>query len=651
MDQKMDIARKMKNIKINKEETIDLLAGLGFDRKDAFKLVGSFPGTFDGRQFIEWLFAQQSKPAIDKSNLVPAPCLGVIRLDYNYPPAPGDIDHSGSFMYDVFYRMVPGLTFGICQAGPSGPGWTKEVEDNFVEAIKYLESKGVSGITGDCGFMMWFQQLARRHTTKPVFMSSLSHLPTIVCAMGKHELVAVFTANGKTLEPMRDLIKDECNIDPNDKRLVIVGCEDVAGFEAVAAGAKVDTLKVQPGMVKKCRDTIRKHPNIRAILMECTELPPYSDALRAATGLPVFDAITGCDFFIRGRLDNPNVGLNDWQGKWDGQQDVYKFGMNIAAGDVKSIVNQDAIGVSAVAGSGGGHTDARKFQVAGNEEAAHIPEYLKKDTTTLGVLRLDYDYKPVPGDVDHPSTFPYPTFYRVVPGLTYQMCRDDNMTPEVKEQWKQAVKYLDDSGVNGITCDCSLAAHFQRMTREYTKKPVFLTAAVQLPAIVSGFAKTERILIITDNLDNFRKLMPLIRDELDMEPGEKRFIVAHCWDLPGYQTYLTGDKSGVEDIATHIVKMVKDKMDEFPGIRAVLMESSALCPFTDHIKCASDAPVFDILSACDLFMNGSMDNPLFGMNGWQKEWNHETESYTLGQNLTQDQRDKMNSKNPQHKVG
>ena len=27
--------------------------------------------------------------------------LGVVRLDYNYPPAPGDIDSVDSFAYDV----------------------------------------------------------------------------------------------------------------------------------------------------------------------------------------------------------------------------------------------------------------------------------------------------------------------------------------------------------------------------------------------------------------------------------------------------------------------------------------------------------------------------------------------------------------------
>lgn len=74
-------------------------------------------------------------------------------MDYDYPPAPGDIDCPASFGYDVFYRVVPGLTFGMCQKNEMTP----EVEKEFDAAIDYLvNEKKVQGITGDCGFMMWF---------------------------------------------------------------------------------------------------------------------------------------------------------------------------------------------------------------------------------------------------------------------------------------------------------------------------------------------------------------------------------------------------------------------------------------------------------------------------------------------------------------
>ena len=43
--------------------------------------------------------------------------LGVIRLDYDYPPISGDIDSPESFSYDVVYRTVPGFTFEMAQSG------------------------------------------------------------------------------------------------------------------------------------------------------------------------------------------------------------------------------------------------------------------------------------------------------------------------------------------------------------------------------------------------------------------------------------------------------------------------------------------------------------------------------------------------------
>jgi len=47
--------------------------------------------------------------------------------------------------------------------------------------------------------------------------------------------------------------------------------------------------------------------------------------VRHATGLPVLDAITACDFFLSSRKDNPRFGLNNWQETWDQEQDHYDF--------------------------------------------------------------------------------------------------------------------------------------------------------------------------------------------------------------------------------------------------------------------------------------------------------------------------------------
>lgn len=278
----------------------------------------------------------KGKAVRENAGMSAACSLGVVRLDYDYPPAPGDIDCPQSFGYDVYYRVVPGLTFSMCQSGKMTP----EVEREFEEAINYLIAKGVSGITGDCGFMMYFQHLARHKTTKPVFMSALAQLPAVTCAFNSHELIAILTANGKSLAPMRGLIKDECGVDTEERRYVIVGCEHVPGFEAVAEGGKVNVEKVTPGIVQLLKETLHVYPKIRAVLLECTELPPYADAIRAATGLPVFDAITCCDFFISGGQDNARFGIQNWQKSWDGKQADYKFGANLDAEDRAKLVNK-----------------------------------------------------------------------------------------------------------------------------------------------------------------------------------------------------------------------------------------------------------------------------------------------------------------------
>jgi len=135
-----------------------------------------------------------------KKALVPNPKLGVIRLDYDYPPAEGDIDCPASYGYDVIYRVIPGMTFSMAQRGK----FTEEVERAFAEGIKYLEQRGASAITGDCGFMMAFQVLARKIASKPVFMSSMVQCPVMAAAYEPADHFLILTANSETLKPQKD---------------------------------------------------------------------------------------------------------------------------------------------------------------------------------------------------------------------------------------------------------------------------------------------------------------------------------------------------------------------------------------------------------------------------------------------------------------
>lgn len=262
--------------------------------------------------------------------------LGILRLDYDYPPAPGDIDCEETFDYDVYYRVIPGLTFEMCQSG----NISDTVKKSITKAVKWLECKEVSGITGDCGFMIHIQKIVRDLTSLPVFMSALIQLPLLIKSYGENEKIAILTANGESLHAMKELIYELCNVEISSERLIIVGCEDVDGFEAVALGEKVDTKIVEPNIVKKVNQLLENNQSIKCFLMECTELPPYSDAVRKYTRLPVFDSITCADFMISGVKDNPRFGLNNWQEKWDQEQEHYKFGDNLSNSEKALLKNK-----------------------------------------------------------------------------------------------------------------------------------------------------------------------------------------------------------------------------------------------------------------------------------------------------------------------
>ena len=289
-------------------------------------MLDIFNGCFDTKDIVK-------KKVLTKNT---SPTLGILRLDYDYPAAPGDIDYPGTFSYKVLYRVIPGLTFEMCQSGKL----TTQVINNCKEAVMFLNDNDVCGITGDCGFMVNIQDIVVKHTDKPVFLSSLIQIPSIVNTFYKNEKIAIFTANSETLLPVIDKLKNIWNLDTNDDRFVIIGCQNVDGFEAVAEGKKVDVVKVTPGIVNKAREAIDKDSNIKCILLECTELPPYADSLRKELRVPVYDAVTNCDSFMSGFIDNKRFGDNDWQDEWDGNQDEYQYGGNLSKKQRKNLVNK-----------------------------------------------------------------------------------------------------------------------------------------------------------------------------------------------------------------------------------------------------------------------------------------------------------------------
>ena len=240
----------------------------------------------------------------------PNPSIGVLRIDYTYPPALGDADHPSSYNYDVTFATWKRFTFDAARAA-------NRLDDReraaMKKAITALEKQGVMGVAGDCGFLMHYQEEARQACTVPCFVSPLLHCSVLSCMFALDEYILVLTADGPALMPHMPKLLSLCHVtNPSHQaRFLVRGCERLPGFEAVFQGKAVDVNKVRPHIVRLVEQEIAREPRIRAVLFECTELPPYADAVRAATGLPVFDVITIADYFHSALSSKPHRDI-DW---------------------------------------------------------------------------------------------------------------------------------------------------------------------------------------------------------------------------------------------------------------------------------------------------------------------------------------------------
>lgn len=240
------------------------------------------------------------------------PGIGIMRIDYTYPPAMGDAAHPNSYYYRTPHAVVKGLTF---EAAQRGEPLTDAQRGAMAAAIGQLEAQpDMLGIAGDCGFLINYQADAVRLSTKvPCFISAVLQCPLLAAIFAKDEQVLVLTANGPALAAVFPRLLRLCHVGQEDiARFVVDGCEALPGFEAVANAQKVDVAKVQPHVVALVKKHLKANPKIRAVLLECTELPPYADAIRHDTGLLVLDVITLIDYFHAAVSPNPYYGI-DWQ--------------------------------------------------------------------------------------------------------------------------------------------------------------------------------------------------------------------------------------------------------------------------------------------------------------------------------------------------
>ena len=225
------------------------------------------------------------------------PFLGILMLDTHFPRIKGDIGNPASFDFPVRYKIVKGASAEkiVLKADP-------EFIRPMIAAGQELIREGASMITTSCGFLAIFQEALSKALTVPVLASSLLHIPGVYAALPPGRTVGILTARAASLTP-RHL--EGAGV--GDIPLRIGGMDHAPEFSRVFIG---DAPTLTPElcraeMAEAARTLVRTHPDIGSIVLECTNMPPYTDAVREATGLPVHDILTLLNTAWRRRKQGP----------------------------------------------------------------------------------------------------------------------------------------------------------------------------------------------------------------------------------------------------------------------------------------------------------------------------------------------------------
>lgn len=220
--------------------------------------------------------------------------IGVLMLDTRFPRPRGDIGNALSYDFPVRYKTVR----GACSYRIMGHNPDAELLEPFIAAARELAAEGVKAITTSCGFLAPFQKQIAAAVNIPVFVSSLLQAPLIHATLAPGQIIGVFTERAHNLND--DHFKG-VGWSMEQIPVRIQGMKPDAVFPATYIDGKLesDTETLKEEMLEMTRAFMRACPNPGAILLECTNMCPFSVFVAEESGLPVFDINTLIHTFFR----------------------------------------------------------------------------------------------------------------------------------------------------------------------------------------------------------------------------------------------------------------------------------------------------------------------------------------------------------------
>ncbi|MEP2707610.1 MAG: hypothetical protein ABJQ71_19875 [Roseibium sp.] len=206
-----------------------------------------------------------------------APSVTVLQLDTEFPRVPGDVGCKQTYVGDIEIIRIANATVG--QIVSSNPATIPIAP--FEAAL--TAAKGEVVVTS-CGFLSYWQTHLQSRTDKPFISSALTALHQLCNFHVPHDILTLtFDASRLNAQHFGPYETDVIGL-PTDMHLRQVISQNLTELDVDLATREVTEF------VMTQRKEHHKH-----ILLECTNLPPYKDAIGSATDLPITDILTGIE--------------------------------------------------------------------------------------------------------------------------------------------------------------------------------------------------------------------------------------------------------------------------------------------------------------------------------------------------------------------
>lgn len=217
--------------------------------------------------------------------------LGILMLEARFPRIPGDMGNAETWPFPVLYKVIPGASpERVVRRRAEG------LLAAFAEGAAELVRLGADGITSNCGFLSLFQAEIARRAGVPTALSSLMQVPWIERLLPPGKRCGVLTVSAADLSP-EHLAAAGC-----DPATPVVGTDAGRELSRVLIGNEetLDLALAEADVLAAGETLLARHRDIGAIVLECTNMPPYARALAEATGLPVYDIYSFVTWFHAG---------------------------------------------------------------------------------------------------------------------------------------------------------------------------------------------------------------------------------------------------------------------------------------------------------------------------------------------------------------